>query len=164
MLWMNAMNFVDDELYKKAIAYSLFLLARREYSEKELRIKLTDKYNEDICQRVLDYLQANNYQSDERFTDMIVRSYASRGYGHKRILQELSRKGIYISNIDDYVTSSKIDFKDLCRDALRRKLKNNIDLSDYKIKAKLLRYLVSRGFEYDVCISVLSEYGKTEDC
>ena len=125
MLWMNAMNFVDDELYKKAIAYSLFLLARREYSEKELRIKLTDKYNEEICQRVLDYLQANNYQSDERFTDMIVRSYASRGYGHKRILQELSRKGIYISNIDDYVTSSKIDFKDLCRDALRRKLKNN---------------------------------------
>ena len=111
MLWMNAMNFVDDELYKKAIAYSLFLLARREYSEKELRIKLTDKYNEEICQRVLDYLQANNYQSDERFTDMIVRSYASRGYGHKRILQELSRKGIYISNIDDYVTSINLILK-----------------------------------------------------
>jgi regulatory protein len=154
---------VNDDLYKKAVAYSLFLLGRREYSEKELRIKLTSKYNEEICQRVIDYLQANNYQSDERFTDMMIRSYASRGYGHKRILQELSCKGIYISNLDDYVMSNNIDFKDICRDVLKRKLKSNVDLSDYKIKAKLLRYLVSRGFEYDVCISVLSEYCNTDE-
>ncbi|WP_372739208.1 regulatory protein RecX [Neptunomonas sp.] len=125
------------------------LLARREYSRAEIEHKYRDKYDAVELASVLDQCQANGYQSDQRFAEMLVRSKAGQGYGLLRILQDGKRKGLSETLLKDCIREQAPDWFELAASLCQRKFKEGVDTQDRKLYEKRMRYLLSRGFSYE---------------
>ena len=96
-----------DEDLKEAWNISVRLLSRREYTRKEIRLKLGQRgYPAELIDKVLEQLISNGYQSDARFAEHYTRFRASKGYGPKRIRLELQEKGVDAGLIDDGLQQS----------------------------------------------------------
>ena len=80
---------------EEAKARALKILERRDVSRKMLLDKLTEKGVADAdAEEVADWLCGLGVVNDERFAGIIVRHYAAKGYGERRIREELYRRGI----------------------------------------------------------------------
>ena len=80
---------------EEAKARALKILERRDVSRKMLFDKLTEKGVADAdAEEVADWLCDLGVVNDERFAGLIVRHYAAKGYGERRIREELYRRGI----------------------------------------------------------------------
>ena len=85
-----------SQLPESAKKRALRLLERRDYSRKELIVKLTEKGEPlEDAEAVADRMIELGVISDERYSRMLVRHYAAKGYGTCRIKQELYRHGIH---------------------------------------------------------------------
>lgn len=74
---------------------ALRILDRRDVSRRMLIDKLTEKdIPEADALEVADWLCDLGVINDERFAGLVVRHYAAKGYGRRRIEQELYRRGI----------------------------------------------------------------------
>ena len=136
-------------LKSRALGY----LARREYSQAELRRKLKP-HTEDIDELnlVLDELVARGWLSDQRFAEQLIHARTKK-YGSQRILHELREKGVsedIISDAMGSIHSSEFaaakavwqkKFSELPRNAMER--------------AKQMRFLMGRGFTLNVIRSIL---------
>ncbi|GAA0791671.1 regulatory protein RecX [Marinobacterium sediminicola] len=128
---------------------AIALLARREYSRAELEQKLRGRTPDGrLLMEALDQLQADGYQSDQRFTEVFVRSRLSAGYGQVRIRQELQRKGIGREQIEQVLQQHEIDSRQLALDCYQRRFGEEPP-KDHKDYAKRMRFMISRGFGYD---------------
>ena len=80
---------------EEAKAQALKILERRDVSRKMLLDKLTEKGVADAdAEEVADWLCGLGVVNDERFAGLVVRHYAAKGYGERRIREELYRRGI----------------------------------------------------------------------
>lgn len=80
---------------EEAKARALKILERRDVSRKMLFDKLTEKGVADAdAEEVADWLCGLGVVNDERFAGLVVRHYAAKGYGERRIREELYRRGI----------------------------------------------------------------------
>ncbi|MBT8113801.1 MAG: recombination regulator RecX [Arenicella sp.] len=122
------------------------LLSMREHSLAELESKLRAKTESaDLLFAVLDELKNANYQSDSRFTENYVRSRAHRGYGPVKICNELKRKGIKNSMIDEFLDVNSAVWYENARDQYDKKYGDE-PVSDYNSWTKRARFMQSRGF------------------
>ena len=82
---------MNEDAKKRALA----ILEKRDVSRQMLLDKLKEK---DIspadAEEVADWLGSLGVIDDERFASLVVRHYAAKGYGEKRIREELYRRGI----------------------------------------------------------------------
>lgn len=138
---------------------ALRYLARREYSRLELFRKLSQKFSSDEnIQLVLDQLQEQGYQSDDRFTEMFIRTKVRAGNGPFKIKIELREKGICESTTLSAFDRQSIDWLALAKQVKSKRFgddkKNtdsfvsgenseDIDINDL---AKQVRYLKNKGF------------------
>lgn len=78
-----------------AKARALALLDKRDYSRKMLIDKLQEKaISTADAEEVADWLCSVRIIDDARYAGIVVRHYAAKGYGCRRIQQELYRRGI----------------------------------------------------------------------
>ena len=74
---------------------ALWLLDKRDYSRAELLRKLTEKgYTAAAAGSALDRLEELGFVDDARYAPIVARHYAAKGYGARRVQQELQRRGI----------------------------------------------------------------------
>ena len=86
---------MSDDLFKSIYNKSLDLLSRREHSRKELKDKLLLRFDSnELIQTTLDKLESNNLINELRFAEAYVRNRKRKGFGPKKILYELSTKGV----------------------------------------------------------------------
>ena len=79
----------------EAKARALSLLDKRDYSRKMLIDKITEKaISTADAEEVADWLCSLGVVDDSRYAGMVVRHYAAKGYGQRRICEELYRRGI----------------------------------------------------------------------
>lgn len=143
----------DSELRVAAIN----LLSRREYSRHELFQKLEPRSkDESQVYLLLDKLVEAGYQSDQRFAESFLRSRINRGLGHMRIARELKDKGIDVDLVEQ-VMSAETDWFQLAYESGLKK-SQSLDLTDYKDRQKLFRYLAYRGFSMDQMQFALEQY------
>lgn len=133
-----------------ALSYAINLLARREYSEFELRHKMQDKnFSEEDITAVIDHCQRKNWQNDKRFAENYLYSRARRGYGSNRIRQELHQlKGISTDIINEVLLNTEIDWCEIAESVLQKKFPAYADdqALDIKTKHKIRQYMLSHGF------------------
>lgn len=103
---------------------------------------------ETIIQSVIDDLVTEGLQSDERFTEVYVRSYIQKGQGPTKIRMNLRQLGIESHLIDECVYSEEIDWQEHIKTVFSRKY-SYCDLTDSKQKSKAFRFLQSRGFSIE---------------
>jgi len=134
-------------------AYAVGLLARRDYSTRELRFKLKERgYLEHAIEPVLGDLEESRKLDDARYGANVVATRSRRALGPARIRQELKRKGVAAETIDQAIAGGDgeqvPDFARLAREARIRKFGAEIP-QDWKEKARQARFLQYRGFSTD---------------
>jgi regulatory protein len=133
------------------------LLTGREFSRAELAKKLDKRFDGDSAiSAVLDRLQDEGLQSDQRFAEAFLRSRIYRGQGLSRIRMDIRQKGIQDQLLDAAVEASETDWFALAREVAERKFAGK-PISDQKDKAKRVRFLQYRGFNFDQIKHALSD-------
>ncbi|WP_421279225.1 regulatory protein RecX [Aeromonas veronii] len=143
-----------------ARAFAMRSLARRESAESELANRLRQQgFNEEVIEAVVDYCRGYNWVNDERYGAMAVRAGAAKGHGPLKIRFDLRRKGLDDGQIDAAFEQPELDWFELAFELLERRAKI-VDLADFKLRMKWLKYLLGRGFTQDqarYAISALQE-------
>lgn len=129
---------------------ALDLLANREHTKLELQRKLNAKgFAVDEITQVVDELAQKNLQSDERFLEGYVNMRANCGFGPVRIKQELHERGISKELIGQSDIFVSIDWQDLIQKVCKKKFGFKL-LDTPAEKAKQVRYLCYKGFDFDL--------------
>jgi regulatory protein len=110
--------------------------------------------NPDLLEQVLDQLQRDGLQSDERFTESFIQSRFNKGQGPVRIRQELKERGIGTELIDRYMEIYQGEWRDLLRQVHDTKFGSE-PVEDNKALAKRARFLEYRGFPGEMIRSFL---------
>lgn len=127
------------------------LLARRDYSRRELSNKLSKRLDqeemglEDLLNAVLDDLQERQWQSDERFAESYIRHRSHSGIGPLRLHQELQSKGVSAQVIEHILQNSELDWNDIATQVAQKKLRS-LRETDPQRQQKLYRFMQYRGF------------------
>lgn len=133
------------------------LLTGREFSRAELAKKLDKRFDGDSAiDAVLDRLQEEGLQSDQRFAEAFLRSRIYRGQGLSRIRMDIRQKGIQDQLLSAAVEASDTDWFALAREVAQRKFGGK-EILDQKDKAKRVRFLQYRGFSFDQIKYALSD-------
>ena len=126
------------------------LLARREHSYQELIDKLSRRYTDDqLLRQELDKLAEDKLQSDSRYCEVYVRSRRRRGYGPRRISQELRQRRVCDQLIQEQVWQEQNNWLSVLQELYQKRYGDRLPL-DSKDKAKRVRFLQSRGFDFDM--------------
>ena len=129
------------------------LCARAEHSSGEMLEKMRRwQLSEDARERVLDRLIDEKFVDDERFARLFVREKIRFDrWGRRKIEQALYQKGVasdisrrVLDEVDDEAYIAEL--KKLIA-TKRRSVKAE---SDYEMRAKLTKYALGRGFDYNV--------------
>ena len=94
---------------------------------------------------VIDDLIEKKYLSDERFTEVYIRSRALRGFGPVKIKAELKSKGVSNHLIQDYLDEASAVWFDNAQSQYQKKY-GEAPISDYNAWTKRARFMQSRGF------------------
>ena len=124
-------------------------LARREHGRGELLDKLTRfGFDADVADDAVAQLVDDGLQSDSRFAEAFVRSRINQGKGPVRIRTDLRERGLGGSAIDLALEEADEDWYALACEVRLKKFGPDTP-SDFRDKAKQMRFLQSRGFEPD---------------
>lgn len=139
--------------YNKAID----LISRREHSRKEIIAKLSQRGYAEVAQDTADRLEEKGYLDDERFANMFSQELKTRrGFGKRRISQELYAKGIDRDIIYDVLESLEENPQEEIIDIITRKYPHCLE--DEKNKNRAMNGLLRFGYSsYDIR-SAMREY------
>lgn len=106
-------------------------------------------------EEILLYLMKENYLNEERFAKSFTRGkFYIKKWGKNKIKQQLRLKGIS----DKLITKSFLeieerDYQETIRGFIEKLMPSYKGLKDYQRKQKLIKFLMSKGYEYDEIIS-----------
>jgi SOS response regulatory protein OraA/RecX len=132
------------QIDKNALEYAYNILARQSYTEYQLRCKLKSKGFEDI-EQLVSYLKEKKFIDDRAYTVRYIENRdAFRPVGTYILSRELQKKGIDTATVKMLLDVLERDETILAYEALQKKFKANCPE-----KVKALRFLASRGFNYE---------------
>ena len=146
---MKKKSKIDKNIFDLVFRFS----TSRPHSEKEVIDYLKRKnQSEKETSRIIKKLKKLAVINDEAFTSWFLLSRQKANKGKKLIQMELVQKGVDKEIINKIVNASEVTEIDLAQKCLEKKIKNiNLkDKIDFKVKNNLIRYLISRGFEYEI--------------
>lgn len=161
---------------KTALVAAVEILARRLVSTHELRVKLAAKklYSPAEIDEAVLAVKRMGALHDDFLAEDVARSYRSRGYGPARIRMVLKKRGIpediikRVLNGNEEEENARADLDD-ANDAdnalavLHRKAAQFRREPDArKCKAKAVRCLVGRGFQYEDAIAAADRWMREE--
>ena len=136
---------------------ALRILGSRNMSSQEMFKRLTGKgENPDDAQDTVDWLVELGYINDEDYATLIVRHYSAKGYGLKRVRNELFRRGIPRDLWEDKLGElDDTEMEDAAIAFLRKKLGGGSDKDDLR---RVTDALVRRGYGYDDAKAAVNRY------
>lgn len=146
----------DDPAKPRRSAYdkALGLLARREHSKRELKTKLRQGgYEGEETTEAIDRLGEQQYQDDDRFGEVLLRSRIAQGYGPMRLRMELKTHGLSDARIRELLNEAEVDWVASASSQLRRRY-GSVGVADPAERAKRAQFLLRRGFDGSTVRSV----------
>ena len=139
---------------------ALKTIERSYKTEKEIRDKLLNKeFDEETVEKTINFLKEYTFIDDLKFTKMHVKDRI-RTQGRNKIKYALIQKGVNKYLVDEVL--EELDRNDEEERALLICEKKYLSIckreeDDFKIKNKLIRYMLGRGYEYEVARNVVSK-------
>lgn len=162
-------SIIDEErikeiVYKeeklKAKSTALKILERTLKTESEIREKLTERgYDENITEETIEFLKSYNFINDENYVKLFVKEKL-KSKGKNKIKFDLQQKGVDSHLISEAFLEISDDVEHLKAKELCIKKYNILKKStddERKIKEKLFRYLVSRGYDFSLSNGIIKE-------
>jgi regulatory protein len=123
---------------------ALRYLSMREHSRLELGRKLARHAEEgDDVEALLDFLEKNNWLSQERFSESLIHRRSAR-FGNSRIMAELQSHGVKAEALQELKAGLADSEMARARDVWERKY--GTVASDPAERNKQMRFLLQRGF------------------
>lgn len=139
-----------------ALERAMNYIARGRKTSFQLRKYLTDKeYAPAVVNYVMDKMKYYGYIDDKAYAQAYVEQN-SQSKGARRVKQELIQRGIKLSEAEE-VSEQERDFSLDNATRLAERYMRGKDC-DIKTMVKLQRYLVSRGYDFDIVNSVVRAY------
>jgi regulatory protein len=146
--------------------YSIHLLARRDYSEFKLKTKLRSKKDNlpHEIDEVIVKLKENGLLREENYRRLFIRKWMLKGESEEKI----RRRGS-LEKLEFYVEEFKLIEKELGfddSDSIEKLIEKKIRFKEipkdpiekFKLRDKILRYLISKGHCYEDSKKVLDRF------
>jgi regulatory protein len=153
---INEIKDYDEFNFGKKIAYHFLNYKPR--TEKEIRKKLREKkISEKNSDRIIKVLKDLKYLDDNQYAKLYLEEKLSNNPAGKRLISmKLSGKGISKEVISDVIDSQYSEEKETkkAKELLSKYLKKVRAKSEMDKRQKCYRYLLSKGFDYEIVKSV----------
>ena len=128
----------------------------RSHSEVEQKMKeyvLIPEAKEEI----LIFLIQENYLNEERFAKSYTRGkFYIKKWGRNKIKNSLLQKGITEKLIQkSFDEIAEKDYEKTLLDLIEKTIITYKGLKDYQKKQKLIKFLISKGYEYELILKIL---------
>ena len=145
-----------------------FFLKFRPRSEKEVRDYLYKKisnklWSREDAEKIIENLKGRGLIDDAKFVDWFIRQrLALKPKGERVLRRELRQKGIEDELVDRYFSKNSLNEEGLARQILEKRWPRLIGLSKRKRFEKAARFLMSRGFSFDLTKKTIEDREKLE--
>jgi len=145
--------FTYEEIKQKLVNYCVYQdRCHAEVEQKMREFVLIPEAKDEI----LLYLMRENYLNEERFTRSYIRGkFYIKNWGRTKIKLSLKQKGVtekLISSCWDEI--DEIDYEKIIKKIYENYDRKLFGLKEYQKKQKTIKYLLSKGFEYDVILRI----------
>lgn len=153
-------EIAEKESLIKCRLCAIRIIEKSYKTEKELHDRLLEKgYEEREIHESIKFLKQYNYINDSSYTKSFIKDKI-KSQGQKKIFYDLKRKGVDEQLIHENLQSlDENTEKEIALTLARKKYcilsKRESDI--YKLKQKLYRYIISRGYSYDIANEVIKE-------
>lgn len=153
-------ELLDAVSFRRAYNKGLDLLSRRPHGTKELIKKLCEKGHEKTsAEKACDRLLELGLLNDEEFARILATElYERKGYGIKRIKQELIFRGIDREIAENAIETLDIDTQNRIILIIKKKYLNKID--DEKGRKRAIDGLMRLGYSYSDIKTALNSISK----
>jgi regulatory protein len=152
----------EKALFKIALEKAMAQCSRREYCSDDIRNKLSlwGVDNDDIG-KILRILISDNFINEPRYATAFVRDkFKYNKWGKVKISAHLRGKKVPQDIISPSLDSIDNDlYIKLLRELIEAHRKSVKAKNQYDLKAKLLRYGLSKGFESNLLYDILNDLG-----
>jgi regulatory protein len=160
--------FLEQNILHYIKQRALSFLSRRFHSEKELFLKLKAKsYDERLIKIVLNDLKSKSFIDDKHFTKLYIEEkLLGKKWGMNKIRAALFNIGISSSVVDELSReyNNKTNSYELANQLAEKKLihlKKRIN-NDNQVYQKIVSFLISRGFDYEIAKEVCNKLIKMD--
>lgn len=147
----NYQDIIDVVLPKRCKLRAMNLLQKKDYTEKQLRDKLSEGlYPTDIIDDAIHYVKAYHYLDDERYARDYI-TYHMPIRSRNRIIQDLTGKGIskdiFMPIVEELYMEEDSDIEIEQIRKLLAKKHYDPEQVDFKEKQKIIAFLMRKGFQ-----------------
>ena len=155
-------NQKQETEYQQAMNTAVRMLTRRDHTRYEIRQKLKQRgFSSGAIRVAIEECERLNYIDDDKTARIYIGQLVRRGFGFRRIAIELKKKGLQGQHIEDILQQQQveIDEREIARRVLQKKLKSfEREADPKKIRDKLYRFLVYRGFNRSIISELIKVY------
>lgn len=152
---MEKKSYTFDEIKQKLVNYCVYQDRCHSEIEQKMREFLLIPEAKD---EIVLYLIKENYLNEERFTRSYIRGkFSIKHWGRTKIKMNLRQKGItdkLISRCMDEIDAD--DYENTVSKIYHDYFSKQKGLKEYQKKSKTIKYLISRGFEYELILDVIN--------
>lgn len=155
-----------EDSYIKCKEAALRIVEKTYKTQKEIKDKLFLKgYDENTIDRTIEFLEEYNFIDDKNYTRMYV-SDKIKKQGANKIKYELTKKGVSEELIKDQISNIDKDSEKEVAYLLAEKKYSILKKREgdkYKLSQKLYRFLISKGYEYDIVSEIVKKIVNNEE-
>ena len=152
---MEKKSYTFDEIKQKMVKYCVYQDRCHAEVEQKMRDFLLIPEAKD---EIFLYLMKENYLNEERFTRSYIRGkFYIKHWGRNKIRMNLKQKGInekLISNSMDEIYEE--DYEKTLNKLFQNYISTLKGLKDYQKKSKTIRHLMSKGYEYESILDMMT--------
>ena len=139
--------------YEMALQRLSALCASAEHCEYEMTEKMRKwEVEESDCERIMEYLRKAKFVDDERYARAFVKDKIKYNkWGRRKVEQ-----GLWAKHIAEAIRQRVLDevdesqYKSVLTDLLKSKRRSIKAANDYEMNRKLIKFALSRGFDYSI--------------
>lgn len=137
---------MNEKAYNYAIKYLKNIKTKKDVYDYLIRKGFTDEETSEVCE----YIEEVGLVDDDLYVKFFVEdSFRIKNKGARKIVYELKQRGIDDDKINEAIEEASDMQYDALKEAYERKLEATKSETDqYKRKNKIIRFLISRGFDY----------------
>ena len=137
---------MNEKAYNYAIKYLKNIKTKKDVYDYLIRKGFSDEETSEVC----DYIEEVGLVDDDLYVKFFVEdSFRIKNKGARKIVYELKQRGIDDDKIEEAMEEASDMEYEALKEAYERKLEATKSETDpYKRKNKIIRFLISRGFDY----------------
>lgn len=137
---------MNEKAYNYAIKYLKNIKTKKDVYDYLIRKGFSDEETSEVC----DYIEEVGLVDDDLYVKFFVEdSFRIKNKGVRKIVYELKQRGIDDDKIEEAIEEASDMEYEALKEAYERKLEATKSETDpYKRKNKIIRFLISRGFDY----------------